>query len=85
MGKKEKNWMTLNGHGKDALQNYIFAFSTNDVKTSELDYIHRKGLVDYSINFKDANKRHERAYHCLTDIGINTAIHYFKHFKNHLP
>jgi hypothetical protein len=73
-----KKWMTLNQHGKQCLKAYLFALPPSDLLTSQLDYLNKKGLTDYSTKFNDADKRHPLALECLTDLGLETAKHYFK-------
>lgn len=82
MGKRNsaKNWLTLNAHGKDCLHSYLAAISANDLRTSQLDYLYNKELVDYATRYSDAKEREELAGHCLTDLGLNTAKHYFPNY-----
>jgi hypothetical protein len=80
---KNKNWITLNAHGKDCLQNYLFALSTNDVFQSKMDYLHRKGITEYASAHESTKRyREPRACDCLSDIGIETAAHYFPKYTN---
>ena len=73
----DKKWLKLNGHGKNCLRNYLFAFSNNDVYTTKLDYLWSKGLVGSTHGVFDLKKRCQRTHNCLTDLGVETAKHYF--------
>lgn len=81
MSKKDKNWLTLNQHGKYCLRAFLLSIAGTDMLTSQLDYLFNKDLVDYMINYKDANKRIILAGHCLTDLGIETVKHYYPQYK----
>jgi hypothetical protein len=74
---KDKKWITLNAHGKYCLERYLFAISASDLLTSQLDYLFKKDLVDYANNLDDSVNRQYLANHKLTDLGIETARHYF--------
>ena len=78
--KESNNWLRLNQHGKDCLSAWVHAISASDLRTSQLDYLYKKDLIDYSLNV--GVKRNEIAGHCLTDLGINTIKHYFPYDKN---
>jgi hypothetical protein len=78
MKNMDKKWLKLNSHGKRCLRAYLFAISATDLITTQLDYLNKKGLTDYVSKFKDREKRHPLAGECLTDLGIETAYHYFK-------
>ena len=71
----EKKWLTLNQHGKDCLLAWVCAISASDIRTSQLDYLYRKGIVDYSLN--NPMTRTEFAGHSLTDAGVETIKHYY--------
>jgi hypothetical protein len=75
---KNKDWLTLNQHGKRCLRAFILAISGTDIMGSQMDYLYNKDLVDYATKFADRKGRHELAGHCLTDLGIATVKHYFK-------
>lgn len=79
---KEKKWLTLNAHGKDCLRNFTHSLSALDVWTSKMDYCFNKGLISYSQEYKDSNFRHPIANHCLTNLGIETAAHYFPNYDH---
>jgi hypothetical protein len=81
--EKNKKWITLNAHGKGCLENYLYALSTNDVWQSKMDYLHRKGITEYASLHPHTDKyRERRSCDCLSDIGIETAAHYFPKYTN---
>lgn len=73
----ERKWMTLNQHGKFCLKAYVTAISGLDITESQLDYLHARGLTDYASKLPDAKKRCPVAMEALTDLGTETAKHYF--------
>lgn len=77
----KKDWLTLNAHGKRCLKNYLSALSASDVLTTQMDYLNKKGLIDYKSNFPDWKKRSPVSIECLTDLGLATAKHYFPQYK----
>lgn len=72
-----KQWITLNQHGKKCLKSFLSALSSSDVLTSEIDYLNKKGLTDYKTKYPDYKNRNPISLECLTDLGIETAKHYF--------
>jgi hypothetical protein len=76
-----KKWMTLNKHGKYCLNAFICAISGTDISTTQVDYLFNKELISYQLEFKDYQKREPIVGYCLTDLGIETAKHYFPNFK----
>lgn len=82
MSNTDKQWMTLNAHGKYCLSAFIYAISGTDLLTSQLDYLVGKDLVDNRDKFNDWMEREEVAAYCLTDLGMHTAKHYFPKFTN---
>lgn len=77
MPTEEKKWLTLNQHGKNCLSGFIHALSGTDLLSSQIDYLYRKDLIGSNVNFKDKHNREELAGYCLTDLGIETLLHYF--------
>jgi hypothetical protein len=78
--KTDKKWVTLNSHGKRCLESFICALSGMDILTTQMDYLLDKELVEPCTRYdtKEKIRRHEVAYKCLTDLGLETAKHYFK-------
>ena len=81
MEKTPKKWLTLNQHGKTCLMAFLHSISASDLLTTQLDYLHRKQLVDYQGKFPDYKDREPIANECLTDLGIETTKHYFPKFR----
>lgn len=76
-----KRWMKLNSHGKYCLERFLGSISASDLLTRQLDYLYNKDLIGYALDFKDFKEREPLANHCLTDLGIETAKHYFPNYK----
>ncbi len=51
-----------------------------DILTTQMDYLWDKDIVEPAIKYdnKEKLRRHEIAGKCLTDLGLETAKHYFK-------
>lgn len=73
-------YLILNQHGKRCLWTFISALSGTDILTSQIDYLYRKDLIISSIQCNDYRNREELAGYCLSDIGIETVLHYFPKF-----
>ncbi len=78
----KKPGLTLNAHGKHCLKSFLYALSSSDLDTSQMDYLIKKDLIDSVTKYKDWRDREECARHCLTDLGMETAKRYFPNYKN---
>ena len=79
-----QKWMKLNSHGKYCLERFLGSISASDLLTTQLDYLYNKDLVGYARDFDNYKEREPIAHYCLTDLGIETAKHYFPNYKNWL-
>lgn len=74
--------MTLTSHDKKCLKSFVFAISSTDVKSSEIDRLLRIGIISSVINFnkEDMDEREEVAGYALTDVGIECVKKYIPNF-----
>ncbi len=87
MINEKKKWLTLNSHGKNCLWTFITAISAQDMLTTQLNYLYDKDLASWN-NKLTPHPDRERlgsSHHVLTDLGIETAKHYFPKFKKWQP
>jgi hypothetical protein len=82
--KEEKKWKTI---GSDT-KRYLGLFATikiddeKDLTNSNLQHLFVEGLIGKSSEFTDRKCRKQVKEYCITDLGIETAKHYFPGIKN---
>jgi len=72
------NYLKLNTHGKECLKTYLLSISASDIKTTQIDYLWHKDLIKRW--FRAEQIRKPLAGYALTDLGMETAQHYFPQF-----